>query len=476
MNKDIFIIVAGRACQVLIGFATIRVGTHFLSPKEFGFYSFFLALASYFSLLLVNPVGQYVTRKVNNWHQRAEVAPKTILFCFYVLFVALSSLGIIFILGNNWISFPVPGLKFPLLISGFILFQSLSMSLISIFNILGFQTYYVVLSTFSSLLGFLSSFFYVSNFQASAFWWLAGQICGFIITLPFVFASIKTITKSKFQLNILMIKKFKPHSFKKISKYVLPLMAATFFLWLQNDAFRLIVEKFSGVEYLGYLSVAYMISMKLGLTVETLATQIFCPIFFKSISDSDKENRQRAWNKLFQQTIPIYFIMGVFVSGLAPFLTKLLAAPSYQRTWSFLALICWAQALRSMSNIGTTVAHAEYATSKLIFPQAIGGIATAAMTILAASSSIFYWGIPMALVLGALLTFMMVYWRMSRLLKSPWTSSLLIQFLLFSPVLLWPLFFTRWSSSTFLSTIPIIINGILMLSFCFILFRKHRII
>jgi O-antigen/teichoic acid export membrane protein len=94
-----FVIVGlGRLLQILINILILRVMTHYLSEKEIGSFFLIMSVITYFTLTIINPVGQYVNRKIHSWYENNNLLGHFILFHLFCLASALLSLFIVFIL------------------------------------------------------------------------------------------------------------------------------------------------------------------------------------------------------------------------------------------------------------------------------------------------------------------------------------------------------------------------------------------
>ncbi len=70
MNKSaVFTLGIGRLLQIAIVFLTYRAVTDLLPTDELGFFFLLQALAGFFGLIVVNPVGTFLNREIHAWEK-----------------------------------------------------------------------------------------------------------------------------------------------------------------------------------------------------------------------------------------------------------------------------------------------------------------------------------------------------------------------------------------------------------------------
>lgn len=67
---EVWIVVWGRGLQILLGLAGLRALSSLLPQQELGYYYVITAIVSWFTLVLLNPVGMYAYRKANFWRKK----------------------------------------------------------------------------------------------------------------------------------------------------------------------------------------------------------------------------------------------------------------------------------------------------------------------------------------------------------------------------------------------------------------------
>ena len=88
-RTDLLIIVIGRILQVAYGVAAMRGVTAVLSPDEIGRRDLVLSVTSWFALLLISPVGNYLNRQAVEWHLEGRLLESVRRFSMFLGGVAL---------------------------------------------------------------------------------------------------------------------------------------------------------------------------------------------------------------------------------------------------------------------------------------------------------------------------------------------------------------------------------------------------
>ena len=435
MNKTLAIITVGRAVQVLLGMALIKVATHFLSPKEMGYFSIITAVVGYFGLTLANPVGQYFNRQINEWRAQGSILSRLLIFCGYSV-VASLAVFVILLVANHFLHLApgVPHMTFATVATLFFASQTLNMTFLSLLVLLGYQGSYVLLLVLMSLCGLGFSSMAMLYWNPDAVTWVYGQALGHFVVAPIAFFSIikKTQSKLKFprQVEFTDLKE----RGQSVFRFVLPLAIATLFMWLAHEAFRFPIEMTAGLEYLGYFSVGMLIAQKIGNTIETIVTQVLFPDFFQRLVNSSKEDREGAWNQLLEKSLPVFLITAFFTCACAKPLVAVLASKDYESAWVFVLFLAFVQMFRSIGNVASMVAHSEKVTGKLVPPYAFGAVFCLGGVYMAGSTEHYYLLIPAVITVSGFLTMTLVFYCLKDLLQTQWPVKAVIKSLCFLPL------------------------------------------
>ena len=88
-STNFFFIIAGRALQVVCAVAAMRLITEVLHPDEIGRRDLVLTVTSWFALLLISPVGNYVNRQAVEWDLDGRLLASLHRFSTFVVGVAV---------------------------------------------------------------------------------------------------------------------------------------------------------------------------------------------------------------------------------------------------------------------------------------------------------------------------------------------------------------------------------------------------
>lgn len=403
MRKDLSILVSGRFVQALLTIASLRVLTAFLSPAQVGSVYLILSIAAVFCLFLINPVGMYMNRKLHAWQADKTVFAHFFLFNIYVAGVAALSVAAVaagkyfFGIGSELAALPLI-----LAVACYVYASTWNMTLIPALNMLEFRAPFVLFSVLTSGLALAFSFILVAKVSPTAFSWIGGQAAAMFVMALFALFALKKRLGEDFNAPSLL--NAKPDRFSGLRFFALPLAGATLFMWVQNQSYRIIVEKLAGPEFLGFLAVGLGIASSLAAVTESLAQQIYFPGFYKKISGAGPQERKAALAGLAVKTLPVYIILTLFVIAVSTHLTVLLVDKKFAGAAVFVALGAFIELFRMTANILAASAHAEMRTSVLLKPYAAGGIFTVAGVYAACHFAGKAMLIPAAMAAGGLVT------------------------------------------------------------------------
>ncbi len=420
MTSWFLIVGMGRVLQAVIGLAAIKVATSWLPPAEMGVFSLIYGVIGYVGLTFSNPIGLYMTRHINEWESEGLASLRFFWFFLYLLLASLLCFLLVFSLSRGFNLFgSQEHSKLAFVVALFFLSQSTVNTFANLMNIIGNQLTFVSVSVCSLGLALLMAWLIVSNGYPNTLHWIAGQALSYIVFVPISFALFFSkngrISIVKIQEDLL---NFKP-GIKGVYKYTSPLLLATGLMWLFVEGYRFPIEVIAGLEYLGKFSVGLLVAQRCGVAIETLTTQVFSPVFFKSIVGSDKQHRQKQWNQLFYNTVPIYILSAFFLAGVSPYLGRILVGDTYQDSWTFIFIGVGVQLFRSIGNIFTTVAHSEKDTSSLIIPYAVAaGLCIGGIVLVGQRPEWIYYGVPLSFLLTTILSTVFIAFRMNKILKT----------------------------------------------------------
>jgi O-antigen/teichoic acid export membrane protein len=386
MGRDALVLIAGRFAQALLTVAALRLLTSLLSPAQVGGVYLMLSFAAFFGLFLISPVGNYINRKLHGWQQRGQLLARFRFFNFYVAGVTLlAPLAVMagkVLLGTGA---EIPLFHFMAAVSFYVYAVTWNQTALPALNMLGRRGAFVSFSVLSAAFGLLFSVGLVYLFGRSAQCWLYGQAAGLLLVYVVAMAALKRVAGQEAAAEPasgLMT----AENLAGIRAFAVPLSVSALFMWLQTQSYRVIVERFAGPEFLGYLVVGLGIAASLAGVTESLAQQLYFPEFYRGLHGTSGEGRKAALSRLANRTVPAYIVLTAFACALSQHITRLLAAPNFQHAWKFVLIGAFIELFRMTTNILAAAAHAEMKTSALVKPYLWGGGITAAAVLAACLS------------------------------------------------------------------------------------------
>ena len=357
----------GRATQMLIMFATYRLLSTFFSTEEMSTYYFLLSIAGFFGLIVANPLGMYLNRIIHR--AKKEDLVNAVVTTFAKLMVALTLIVVpVVLMAQSKIS----DRSFSILIIGFMLLAyvvgtTINGTFVSILNILAINNAFVVLTILTSLIGLMTSIFFVKFINHDPIFWLLGQSVALIIFGLIALFFIKRHGPSN--TNSYKINK------KEVMAFAIPILVTNIFVWIMSQSFRFFLKGSINDAVLGEMAFGLGLATALAVAVEYLFQQLLFPDFYSALNDT-KADREKSWNKLFSKSAPAYICLVVYMSTLSPFIINVLADGKFQNATKFFALGSVYEFFRMLGNMNNMAFQSEMKTKKAILPYAVGGLLT----------------------------------------------------------------------------------------------------
>ena len=338
---------------------------------------------------------------------------------------------------------------------------------------LNYRRSFVAFSTGTLVLGLAASVTLAKLYAPLAVLWLFGQVAALLALTAAALAYLLRKIKNKPDAGYIWAC-VKAPKLGGVFKFSLPLLVAAFFMWLQNQSYRFILEKYLGLEFLGSIAVGLSIAAAIAAAAESLVQQIYYPLYYSEINTTDGEKRKFAWDKMAGVMIPLYLLLTIFVSFLSWHLVNLLVDAKFRSAWVFTVFGAWVEFSRITTNIFAAVAHSEMRTDSLAKPYIYGGIFTVFGVFMAAKFAGYVYLVPTALVLGGFVTLLMMFKSMRGVMRfSMGASSLKLALLLALPFPL-ALLVKNPHGSMPVSIFVLAVFGAYMTAGQYILYRKQE--
>jgi O-antigen/teichoic acid export membrane protein len=362
---------------------------------------------------LLNPLGQYYGRNLIKWEYDKNLLNATNV----LLFLRLTAISFSLLLA--YVLFETLSYDKYYEISEFLFFVFISLIagthgvLLNALNTLGDRVRFTVYAVATLLISLLLSIVFVLITNKSAMSWLYGLS---ITQLFFSAAIYKDLTKNS-SFSFVKIKYVMQMQYiKRVVIFIVPITITLFLQWGQNQSYRFIIENKYSLEILSFIAVGLALASAIFAAVETLFQQFYNPIYLRKITNSNKKEREDAWNSLATFMVPIYILLTIFVISLSPYLTNILVAEKFEQASVYVMFGAIIEFFRVLTNLVYNVSQSELITNTTIFPYAVGFILTISLLNFFNMSEDL-WLIPMSLILSYFATFTLLFIYMRQLLN-----------------------------------------------------------
>ncbi len=431
MNKIFLILTAGRLIQVILSLVSVKIFTSILAPSEIGEYYLIFTLISLFSQTLISPLGMFYNRHLHRWVGDGKILNHLFLLNIYLFLLSIIAMLVISIL---YVYFGIgEGIRLSYLnisVMSILIFLTLNQTLIGSLNMLSHRISFVIFTILTQVTTLTLSIILVKFVNPTAFSWIFGQIVALLIMSLTTLGYFARISGSKFNFydSISSIQILK---LKNVMIFTFPLFASSIFIWVQYQSYRLVIEEFFGLELLGLIGLGFAVASSIYAAVETLIHQLYLPIYYRDMNTNELEQRVSAWNQMAEFVFPIYLSAALLISSLSPFLMTIFTSDKYADAWQYVFFGVWIELFRSVTNTLSSVAQSEIQTRYLI-KSYVGGATVAAVTTYACAYNGAYSIIPVALIGSGVVTVVIMYLEMMKLMEIKVISTQLVKTLLYS--------------------------------------------
>lgn len=417
MDKNFIIISSGRLFQVAIGLISVRIFTSFLSASEVGNLYLINSIFGFFGLALISPVGMYINRKLHKWAGEKTTLNHLFTYRLYLVFLSILSIPIAYcvheFLGVG-ASIDIKMLILFMMLT--IYFQTWNQTVIPSLNMLNYRPSFVLFTILTLSVGLAISVVLVKVVAVTAIYWLAGQLVAQALVTFFAYKYFERVTQSTLDFGSVR-NDITAENLKSIFYFSAPLAVTTFFMWVQNQSYRMIVENRIGLEYLAFIGLGIGISSSIAAAVESVVQQFYLPLFYREINACDQDGRAAAFNRMAQMTLPLYLSLTLLVSCLAPFLVDILAHKKFNQAYLFVIYGSWIELFRMTTNMLSLVAQSEMQTRYSVKAYLAGGLLAIGGVYLATLFRYAQQTIPAVLIVSGLTATIVMYVEMKKLMK-----------------------------------------------------------
>lgn len=375
LRSDAFWIAAGRIGNALILIASLRVLTALLVPEEYALLALLTAFQSFAGLILINPVGQYVSRHTHEWDDDGSLTMRLKTLAHYWL----ASGWVTGMLSAVWFASMRPS-RFPLeyifvgLVVWLTIFAITQQGVaVSRLNMLGFRRKSVQWQLASTALGLMLSSVFVLA-MPSALAWLMGQGLGTwvgYLGAKRALSSADSIAPATCDVSLKTL-----FSRPDFHKFCLPLVVVTSLLWVEGNGYRFILERVWTPTTFAFFVLGLSVPAQMSALLESVVMQLVYPYFFRSVSgEVDSTQKCRAVSNMINALLPLYLLWVAFLIVGSPYALRLVADPKYEGATAWLTFGALLELARLTGTVWLLVAQAEKDFSPAIGPFAISVLA-----------------------------------------------------------------------------------------------------
>lgn len=457
--KAIYLI-AGRFIQIITSLISLRILSEKLSLEEAGIVFYINSIVSFYSLVIVNPVGMYINRKFNQYLKNKVIIDRIIRFIVFLVLLSITTILFTMItstlLPNKFSNFSV---ALALLISMLVFSTNINQTIVPFFNMCFERNLFITFTTLTIVFNLIFSYIFVVYVEASGFNWLFGQVLSNFVIATIAYCKFKNLNNEKLDIG------FKGRmidfsGLKEISEFSLPLTLTTFFMWLQNQSYKILLEPSMGLEYLALLGVGFGISSTFCGIIESVVHQILYPVFYRSISTDCQEKRIRSWNELALYTMPVYVSVVIYLCSISGIVLMIFVDKKYGDSLIFVIIGAFIELTRMLSNIVSSVAHSECSTKSLIRSYFFGGILTVFSVYFVPKVTDIYIVLPLFLLFSILISYCLIVKDMHEIANISFPMKSMINSLFISLPMLFIFVYYIYANSSVISYLSFIILSV----------------
>lgn len=300
--KNTIIITIGKICTQLITFLLLPLYTGILTTSEYGTVDLLNTLVSLCLPIITLQIEQAVFRELLEVRNKEQEIKDIISSAIFTVIVQSIIFLILFII-------VAPAFKnvYKYFLATNVIAYIFSSLFLQITRGLGNSKKYAFASFISALCTILFNILFIVGIKLGAKGMLLGTMLGQMITVIYLFISLRLY-------KYISIKNNKKKITKKLFKYSIPLIPNAISWWVFNASDRLIVTAILGVEKNGILAASLKFS-----TVYITLYNVFNISWTESISTAiDDEDLSTYFNKTFNVIIKLFIAMAIGIIAVMP--------------------------------------------------------------------------------------------------------------------------------------------------------------
>tara|TARA_B110000263_G_scaffold250170_1_gene271130 strand:+ start:907 stop:2319 length:1413 start_codon:yes stop_codon:yes gene_type:complete len=367
LNKDIISLGVGNLFRFILLVIYSRLQTYFLSYEELSKFYLVFSLYTFFSFVIIGPIGIYVTRNIIEWYQSNQLISG--LKSIYIkLILPISVLAFISIVtAGYFLNYDVNLLIIGGIISLIIITKTANELIYPFFNLIDRNTIYLILIILFHLLNPLFSFLAIKLYEPTHTFWLLGLIFSNLFVAIIGWRILKKVSKEDKIINL---------DFKTLKTFSLYIMLGNILGWILTDGFRFVAENEIGLSAVGILILGLMGASQIFANIENFFNQLLSPKYLQNISNATYASRAKAFNELFTVAIPLYLSLAFLVTLIAEIIISVIIDKSKINEILITAFVIgiWIECFKALINIVKNISTSEYKTQAMIIPYLSGAL------------------------------------------------------------------------------------------------------
>lgn len=403
----LIIIIFGRAVQFLIALLTLRVATTLLSPEEMGKVALVATTTAFFALLLINPVGMFINRRLHAWQESGTARFYLLHYAAYIATVAsLAAVGLLMLGVSELFEFGITAAWLITLVCCSLIVNTINQTAIPSLNLLGNSRRFILLTVLTQSASLMAATSLALLFEQTAQFWLLGLILG-----QGFFAVVGTrdlFTQLATRIDKKTIPVISQQHLSRLFSFSWPVALAAGLGWVQMQGYRYIMVDELGLAEVGVFVAGYVLSAGIIAGFESILTTYFQPRLYRDSNTKNIDKMIRAWRIYAAAVIPSLILTIAIIVAIAPELTRLFLGANFHAASQFVVWGALAEAARVLASVYALVAHVHMRTRNLIIPN-IAGAVLSLMLCLALIPHIGATGVGVALSISGLVMVLLLH-------------------------------------------------------------------
>lgn len=366
INKDILILGLGNIPRFILLIVYTRLQTYFLDYENLSKFYLVFSIYTFFSFIIIGPVGLYVTRNILEWYKSNQLNNGLRkIFLKIIIPIALCAFIILSILGSV-IEISFNSTYIALIIFFIIIAKTANELIFPVFNLIDKNLIYLFLVLVFHILNPVFSVAIIKIYEPSFDLWLIGLILSNLVVAVIGWNIISKLPQNNtIKLNLKQLRSF--------SYYI---MIGNILAWTLTDGFRFIAEAKIGLANTGILILGLMAASQIFANIEVLMNQFLMPRYLQKIAKADYASRSKAFNNLINASIPVYLIIVIVTIQLSDVVLNIIIDKSKINLSLIGAFITgvWIEFIKIILNTLKNILTSEYRTNSIIFPFLLGAL------------------------------------------------------------------------------------------------------